>query len=80
MPECLWHDMPLDNGIGVQVNYMPANWHPVFGSKNLKSSELATSVDYYEKQISLPMHNDLSDIEQEFIATTLLRICSSLKN
>jgi dTDP-4-amino-4,6-dideoxygalactose transaminase len=73
-------DSLRDNGIGVQVNYMPANWHPVFGSKILKSRELATSVDYYEKQISLPMHNDLSDIEQEFIATTLLRICSSLKN
>ena len=73
-------DSLRDNGIGVQVNYMPANWHPVFGSKTLKSRELATSVDYYEKQISLPMHNDLSDIEQEFIATTLLRICSSHKN
>ena len=73
-------DSLRDNGIGVQVNYMPANWHPVFGSKNLKSREFATSVDYYEKQISLPMHNDLSEIEQEFVATTLLRICSSLKN
>ena len=73
-------DSLRDNGIGVQVNYMPANWHPVFGSKNLKSRELPISVDYYEKQISLPMHNDLSEIEQEFVATTLLRICSSLKN
>jgi len=73
-------DSLRDNGIGVQVNYMPVNWHPVFGSKNLKSRELPISVDYYEKQISLPMHNDLSEIEQEFVATTLLRICSSLKN
>ena len=72
-------DLLRENGIGVQVNYMPANLHPVFTEKTGNNSSLKNSVNYYKEQISLPMHTKLTVIDQDYISETLLRIVSSLK-
>ena len=42
-------------GIGVQVNYLPAHLHPVFGRLNTSRLALATSEKYYSQEISLPI-------------------------
>jgi dTDP-4-amino-4,6-dideoxygalactose transaminase len=47
------------NGIGTQVNYFPANRHPVFVS-NEGFSDLSPEADkFYAQEISLPMHVNL---------------------
>jgi dTDP-4-amino-4,6-dideoxygalactose transaminase len=67
-------------GIGVQVNYIPAHWHPVFTRTGAKVGIYPAAETYYKKQISLPMHVDLSESDQEYISKTLIGICSSLEN
>ena len=69
-----------EKGIGVQVNYIPAHWHPVFANKNIKSGAYPIAEAYYEKQISLPMHANLSESDQQYVSNTLIEICDSLKN
>lgn len=58
-------------GIGVQINYMPAHWHPAFTSSNCRKSELAESEAFYRSEISLPFHVQLTEKEFEYIITTL---------
>ena len=59
--------MALRNaGIGVQVNYIPAYWHPAFDSSRYPRGLCPVAEEYYSREISLPMHTKLSqhDIDQ----------------
>ena len=73
------YDLLRKSGIGVQVNYMPANWHPIFANQGGRSATVDVAVNFYQKQLSLPMHSDLSEVDQEFISNTLIEILTSLK-
>jgi dTDP-4-amino-4,6-dideoxygalactose transaminase len=73
----MWHLFPIlvdplkrkvifeklrNKGVGVQVNYMPAHWHPVFeGSPAIGS--LPVSENFYNSEISLPMSAALNQDE-----------------
>jgi dTDP-4-amino-4,6-dideoxygalactose transaminase len=58
-------------GIAVQVNYIPAYWHPVFSDKGFSKGMYPNSDLFYSQEISLPMYFDLLEEEIEFIADTL---------
>jgi dTDP-4-amino-4,6-dideoxygalactose transaminase len=48
-------------GIGVQVNYMPAYWHPVFQDLGYKKGQFPVSDAFFAGEISLPMSFALSE-------------------
>jgi dTDP-4-amino-4,6-dideoxygalactose transaminase len=48
-------------GIGVQVNYVPAYWHPVFEDLGYKRGMCPNAEAYYSEEISLPLYADLTD-------------------
>ena len=73
------YDLLRNSGIGVQVNYIPANWHPVFAGDENNRSAFTNAVSFYQKQISLPMHSNLSELDQDFISAKLMEICRSLE-
>ena len=52
-------------GIGVQVNYIPAYWHPVFKEMGYKRGLCPNSEKFYKSEISLPMFYGLNKFEQE---------------
>jgi dTDP-4-amino-4,6-dideoxygalactose transaminase len=58
-------------GIGVQVNYLPAYRHPVFDEYGINPEEFPNSEDYYQREISLPIHPNLKESEIEFVCHTL---------
>ncbi len=57
--------------IGVQVNYMPAYRHPVFEGYKINPEEFPKSEDFYNKEISIPMHAGLTDQEIETVVNSL---------
>jgi dTDP-4-amino-4,6-dideoxygalactose transaminase len=59
-----------ENGIGVQVNYIPAYWHPVFSREIYPRGLCPIAEDYYIRQISLPMHFELTQNDLEKISRT----------
>lgn len=59
-------------GIGVQVNYLPAYWHPVFGKMGYRRGLCANAESYYEGQISLPMYFGLTPKDQDFVIQVLM--------
>jgi dTDP-4-amino-4,6-dideoxygalactose transaminase len=58
-------------GIGVQVNYIPAYRHPVFGMRKEEYSNFPSSENFYNSEISLPMHSDLSEEQLDRITDVI---------
>lgn len=58
-------------GIGVQVNYLPAYWHPAFQKLGYRRGLCPNAEDFYRQEISLPIHTGLTDLEQEYIIESL---------
>ena len=58
-------------GVGVQVNYMPAHWHPVFNSVNESKIKLPVSDDFYRSEISLPIHTEMSNRDIDSVIASL---------
>ena len=69
----MWHIYPIflkdkarifeilrQEGVGVQVNYVPAYHHPVFVKSKIDSDSLRNSEEFYKKEISLPIYSGLS--------------------
>lgn len=54
-------------GIGVQVNYIPAYRHPVFGINETEFSKWRESELFYKSEISLPIHTKLKSEQIEYI-------------
>ena len=49
-----------EQGVLVQVNYIPAYWHPAFEDLGYKRGMCPNAELYYEQEISLPMYADLT--------------------
>jgi perosamine synthetase len=58
-------------GIGVQVNYLPAYWHPVFEDLGYRRGLCPAAEAYYAEQLSLPLFPDLTDAEQDRVVECL---------
>lgn len=54
-------------GVGVQVNYIPVYWHPVFEDLGYARGQCPVAEEYCAQEISLPMFPDLLDSEQEHV-------------
>jgi perosamine synthetase len=61
-----------DASIGVQVNYIPAYWHPVFKDLGYSQGLCPEAENFYAAEISLPMHPKLSDSEVDYVIEKVL--------
>ncbi|MBE1590059.1 DegT/DnrJ/EryC1/StrS family aminotransferase [Nonomuraea angiospora] len=61
-------------GIGVQVNYLPAYWHPVFEDLGYRRGLCPRAEAYYAEELSLPLFPDLTDDQQDRVAETLAAV------
>jgi dTDP-4-amino-4,6-dideoxygalactose transaminase len=59
------------NGIGVQVNYIPAYRHPVFDKYQIDRNKFPVSENFYSREISLPFYTDLSNSNIDFIIESI---------
>lgn len=85
----LWHLYPIfvenkarifkelrSHGIGVQVNYVPANQHPVFSKLNYSVCDLGNSEKFYKEEISLPIYKGLTRSSLEVIVKVITEFYS----
>jgi dTDP-4-amino-4,6-dideoxygalactose transaminase len=76
----MWHIYPIflkdkarifeilrQEGVGVQVNYVPANRHPVFAKSKIDWDSLRNSEKFYNEEISLPIYSGLSHEKIELV-------------
>jgi len=60
--------------IGVQVNYIPAYWHPVFQDLGHKRGECPNAEKFYLSEISLPMSYAISEAHVKEVIESLKSI------
>ena len=58
-------------GIGVQVNYMPVYWHPVYADLGYHRGMCPNAEQFYEEELSLPLFPDLTDDQVDRVVETL---------
>jgi dTDP-4-amino-4,6-dideoxygalactose transaminase len=61
--------------IGVQINYIPANMHPVFDAETNNLENLENSRNFYAEEISMPMMANNKILDRKSIS----HVCASLK-
>jgi UDP-4-amino-4,6-dideoxy-N-acetyl-beta-L-altrosamine transaminase len=61
-------------GIGVQVNYIPAHWHPVYADLGYRRGMCPNAEAFYAEELSLPMFPDLTDSQVDDVVETLTKI------
>ena len=63
-------------GIGVQVNYLPAYWHPAFDQEDFPRGLCPVAEAFYAQEISLPIFASLESEAVEKIAGCVLNALS----
>jgi dTDP-4-amino-4,6-dideoxygalactose transaminase len=58
-------DFLRENGVLVQVNYIPVYWHPAFEDLGYLRGMCPVAERYYQEEISLPMYADLTESDQD---------------
>ena len=61
-------------GIGVQVNYIPAYWHPVFDEAGFKKGMFPNSDKFYSQEISLPIYPHLNEKEIDYVLSKVIAL------
>ena len=61
------------DGIGVQVNYMPVYWHPVYANAGYQRGMCPNAEAFYAEELSLPLFSALADSQVDQVIETLLR-------
>lgn len=61
-------------GIGVQVNYIPVYWHPVFEDLGYRRGQCPRAEEYYRQELSLPLFPAMSDTDQDRVVEALRKI------
>jgi len=61
------------NGIGVQVNYIPVHWQPVFADLGYKRGQFPVAEAFYSEQLSMPLWPGLTDADVDRSIETLIR-------
>ncbi len=64
------------HGILVQVNYLPAYRHPVFGLTSSDFAKYPQSEEFYAREISLPMNTYITDQQLEYVVEKVNEIVS----
>ena len=64
-------DFLRENGVLVQVNYIPTYWHPAFEDLGYRRGQCPVAEQYYREEISLPMYADLAQYDQDRVIELL---------
>lgn len=61
-------------GVGVQVNYLPVYWHPVYAELGYRRGMCPNAEAFYAEELSLPLFPDLTDDQVDWVVETLAGI------
>jgi dTDP-4-amino-4,6-dideoxygalactose transaminase len=64
-------------GIGVQVNYIPVYWHPVYEDLGYRRGMCPVAEAFYSEELSLPLFVDLTHTDQDRVVEELGKILRS---
>jgi dTDP-4-amino-4,6-dideoxygalactose transaminase len=63
-------------GIGVNVHYIPIHTQPYYNALGFQAGDFPEAEKYYAGALSLPLHFELTDADQDYIVAALRRALS----
>lgn len=63
-----------ERGIGVQVNYIPVYWHPVYAHLGYQRGMCPNAEAFYAEELSLPLYPDLTDAQVDQVVEALTEV------
>lgn len=63
-----------ERGLGVQVHYIPINLQPYYQQLGYKRDSCPNAVDFYEREISIPLYPTMSDKDIYYIINNMLQV------
>ncbi len=63
-----------NEGVGVNLHYIPIHLHPYYEKMGFKIGDFPEAERYYSEAISLPMYQNLTNKNQDFVVHTLRKI------
>ncbi len=60
--------------IGVQVNYIPVYWHPIFEDSGYRRGMCPVAEQFYSEQLSLPLYPAMTDADQLRVVEALAAV------
>ena len=63
-----------ENGIGVNLHYIPVHLQPYYKNMGFKHGDFPTSENYYQEAISLPLFHIMTEQQQDEVIAVLERI------
>ena len=62
-----------EEGIGVNLHYIPVHTHPYFQRMGFKSGDFPESEKYYSESMSLPIFQTMTEVQQELVVNALVK-------
>jgi UDP-4-amino-4,6-dideoxy-N-acetyl-beta-L-altrosamine transaminase len=69
---CLF-DTLRENGIGVNLHYIPVHCQPYFQNMGFKCGQFPASEAYYREAISLPLYTQMTEVQQDNVIDALTK-------
>jgi len=63
-----------ENGIGVNVHYIPVHTQPYYQNLGFKAGDFTNAETYYQRVISIPVFHAMTDEQQETVVATLEQV------
>jgi len=63
-----------ENGIGVQVHYIPVYFHPYYQNLEYKKGLCPVAEEFYKKEVSLPIYPAMSEEDINYVINTVLEV------
>lgn len=70
-------DALRNQGVGVNIHYIPVHTHPYFKKMHFKPNDFPESQNYYSQALSLPMYRSLTEAQQEYVVSVLEQVLIS---
>ena len=64
-----------DEGLGVNVHYIPVHYHPYYQSLGWKRGDLPVAEAAYERLLTIPLFPAMTDDDVSYVIETVSRVC-----
>ncbi len=65
-----------ENGVGVNVHYIPIHWHPYYQKLGFTQGQFPNAEKYYKSALSLPLYPTLNQTDQNYVIAQLTKALS----
>lgn len=66
-------DRCSEQGIGVNLHYIPVHTQPYYARMGFKPGDYPAAQDYYREAISIPMFQTMSDEQQDQVVVAIAK-------